>query len=221
MGRQTKLTPNVAQRITTAIEAGAYAREACQAAGIGESTFYLWLERGKAEKARIADAETARDAYKGKSAKRIAQLTAAIDPLPREAPYVDFMEACARATAAAEVQALAVIRAAMGPHTRTRDVTKTEPMPGGKSRTTVERREERVQGDWRAAAWFLERRLPQVYGPRAQVELSGSETGAPVQIVAGDGLDPALAAKAHEFLRAAEEQRRRPALDPGERDPRP
>ncbi len=107
MGRPTKLTTGTSQAIIVAIRAGAYAAEAARAQGVAESTYYSWLERGRAEKARIADAEQARDAHHGKSAKRIAQLTKAIDPAPREAPYVEFLEACARATAEAEVQALA------------------------------------------------------------------------------------------------------------------
>lgn len=46
MPRPTKLTPAVQDRIVKAISAGAYAIVAAKAAGIGETTFYRWLEMG-------------------------------------------------------------------------------------------------------------------------------------------------------------------------------
>ena len=50
-GRPTKLTPAVHQQIVTFIRAGAYDWVAAEAAGIGKSTFYRWLERGAARAA--------------------------------------------------------------------------------------------------------------------------------------------------------------------------
>ena len=44
MARKSKLTPEVTERIVTAIQAGNYAKVAAEMAGIGETTFYRWLE---------------------------------------------------------------------------------------------------------------------------------------------------------------------------------
>ncbi len=47
VGRKTKLTPELQEQIVKYIEAGNFAKDACQAAGIGETTFYKWLKKGK------------------------------------------------------------------------------------------------------------------------------------------------------------------------------
>src|SRR5262249_51932820 len=47
LGRRTKLTPAVQQKILRAIRAGNYASVAAASAGIDDSTFYRWLERGE------------------------------------------------------------------------------------------------------------------------------------------------------------------------------
>jgi hypothetical protein len=47
MARPTKLTTAVRDKILHAIRQGNYAVVAAQYAGIGESTFYLWLQRGE------------------------------------------------------------------------------------------------------------------------------------------------------------------------------
>lgn len=49
MARPTKLTPEVQERIITALRAGNYQDTAAAYAGIDESTFYRWMERGLAE----------------------------------------------------------------------------------------------------------------------------------------------------------------------------
>jgi hypothetical protein len=46
MGRATKLTPEVGERIAKAIRAGNYFEAAARASGISPSTFYRWLELG-------------------------------------------------------------------------------------------------------------------------------------------------------------------------------
>ena len=53
MGRPTKLTPVVHERVVQAIRAGNYAEAAARAAGISPSTYYRWLERGAEEKRGI------------------------------------------------------------------------------------------------------------------------------------------------------------------------
>ena len=49
VGRPTKLTPEVQERIVQVIRAGNYAEVAAQCAGIGEATFYRWLQRAEEE----------------------------------------------------------------------------------------------------------------------------------------------------------------------------
>jgi transposase-like protein len=48
-GRKTKLTPEVQEKIVSAIRAGNYAAIAAEYAGISEGTFYGWLKRGREE----------------------------------------------------------------------------------------------------------------------------------------------------------------------------
>lgn len=50
MGRPTKLTPEVQERILRAIRLGATREVAARAAGVDERTFYRWLQRGEAAK---------------------------------------------------------------------------------------------------------------------------------------------------------------------------
>lgn len=47
MARPTKLTPEVQERIVSAIRAGCFAETAAEYAGISASTFYEWMERGR------------------------------------------------------------------------------------------------------------------------------------------------------------------------------
>jgi hypothetical protein len=46
MGRPTKLTPEVQDKIVAAIRAGNYQETAASYAGISEKTFYEWMNRG-------------------------------------------------------------------------------------------------------------------------------------------------------------------------------
>jgi transposase len=48
-GRHSKLTPEVQEKIISAIRAGNYAQVAAKYAGIAETTYYVWLQRGKEE----------------------------------------------------------------------------------------------------------------------------------------------------------------------------
>jgi|DEB0MinimDraft_4_1074332.scaffolds.fasta_scaffold01490_6 transposase len=47
MGRKSLLTPERQERIVNAIKAGNYSFVAAQLGGIGERTFYSWMERGE------------------------------------------------------------------------------------------------------------------------------------------------------------------------------
>ena len=48
MGRKSKLTPEVQEKIVSAVRAGNYSFVAAEFAGIAERTFYKWMEKGEA-----------------------------------------------------------------------------------------------------------------------------------------------------------------------------
>src|SRR3954462_11524422 len=120
-GRRTKLTPQVRDRLVEALRKGYYLETAAELAGVGRRTVYTWLERGRAALAHSAQSRGS------------------------EAIYADFAEAVATANAAAEADAIDVIR---------RDQ------------------------DWRATAFFLERRFPDRWRRRDSHELTGADGGA-------------------------------------------
>ena len=78
MARPTKLTPEVHATIVAAIGTGVPYRVSAALAGVHESSFHAWINRGKEEKARIE--EGAR-------------------PNPRERPFLEFLEDSTRARA--------------------------------------------------------------------------------------------------------------------------
>ena len=53
MGRESKLTPEVKEKILSALRAGNYANVAAEYAGISETTFYRWLRKGREAKRGI------------------------------------------------------------------------------------------------------------------------------------------------------------------------
>lgn len=52
MARKTKLTKDLQDRIVMAIQAGNYAKIAAEMVGIGETTFYRWMEEGSKPEGR-------------------------------------------------------------------------------------------------------------------------------------------------------------------------
>jgi hypothetical protein len=65
MGRPSKLTPEVQEKIVAALRGGNYRNAACHAVGIAEDTFRVWMIRGEegqkpyaAFRAAVIDAET-------------------------------------------------------------------------------------------------------------------------------------------------------------------
>ena len=89
-GRPTDLTPAVQARIVQAIVGGNDNKVAAAYAGIGESTFYAWLERGRKERARLAASPNAR-------------------PRAKETPFVEFLASIQKAQADAETRNVALI----------------------------------------------------------------------------------------------------------------
>lgn len=91
MGRPTKLTDEIQQKILQALAAGNYQDTAAAYAGISTSTFYNWLERGKTERIRVAAGEK---------------------PKKTEEIFVEFVDAIESARAQAEVRSVALIQKA-------------------------------------------------------------------------------------------------------------
>ncbi len=110
-GRPSEFTAEVEKAILDALAAGASVRSACEAAGVGPTTFYRWLSEGAA------------------------------DGAPEH--FRVLRERTTRARAQARVAYAAVIRRAAN------------------------------EGDWKAAAWFLERSEPEEWALKRRLEHSG------------------------------------------------
>jgi transposase len=120
IGRPTKLTDEIRDTIVAAIRDGNYSETAAAAAGIGKTTFYLWMVKG--------------ETLGGK--------------------YEQFREAVHAAEADAEAQALTVLLKAM-------------------------------PEDWRAAAWYLERKFQDRWGRKDRLDLHAD--GIPAFVVTFGG----------------------------------
>jgi hypothetical protein len=125
-GRQSLLTPTRQETIVNLISAGNYIETACQAVGISPATYHVWQNRGRTERERL---NVQKDA----------------EPDPKEAPYLDFVEAVEKAFAEAEARNLALIQNAA------------------------------LAGTWQAAAWILERTRGKRYVRTEKAEVSGPE----------------------------------------------
>jgi hypothetical protein len=58
-GRPSTLTPEVIKSVSTRVFGGAYVWVACAAEGIGPTTFYRWMQKGKKESEAVEDREEA------------------------------------------------------------------------------------------------------------------------------------------------------------------
>jgi transposase len=114
IGRPSKLTEKTKKRLLAALQNGANQDEAARYAGIGESTFYRWMEKGATKK---------------------------------RGQYREFWEAVKRTESEAAMISLDTIR-------------------------NAEKR-----GDWRAAAWKLERRFPDKWGKVDRQDVTTEHTG--------------------------------------------
>lgn len=177
-GRPSRLNTRIATAIINALRAGNYIKTACEYAGIGNSTYQEWMNRGSVELDRISakgldaeelvvEAETvehiAEDGTATYTSRSLDQLFK-ICPEPFnevEWPYVVLHQQVTRARAQAEVRAMAIIQQA-------------------------------APENWQASAWFLERTAPEKFGRRERINLEGSTDGAPIEIVSVDALEEKL-----------------------------
>jgi transposase len=77
-GRPTKLTPEITEKIATAVRAGNYIETAAGTAGISKDTLYRWLKEGARTKARESDVARFSDAIQKALADAEASGVAAI-----------------------------------------------------------------------------------------------------------------------------------------------
>ena len=90
-GRPHRLTDAVTETVCGALKEGAYAEEAAAMAGIGRSTYYMWLSKGRVARSR-----------------REEDLPVSIT----DQGFLDFLDAVERASIAPEIEALMIIHRA-------------------------------------------------------------------------------------------------------------
>lgn len=187
IGRPSKLTIEVQEKICTAIQLGGYIETAAAFGGVDKDTLYDWLKRGQREidrRRRLGEEverENSFDQNQRQRKHRPEELERRrkreeTDKVTRgaEQAYVAFSDSIKKALADAELGYLSVIhKAAKGGSVVSRITTQND---DGTSTTS----EKFSRSEWTAAAWCLERRSPEKWG-RRQVEVVGSD-GSPLEI---------------------------------------
>jgi hypothetical protein len=158
-GRRFKLTPDVATSVVRDITAGAPRAVAAARAGISESSLESWIARARALRDVPPELPCPVCGADGDLPCRTASGRLAATPHAgrhAQAPggdnerLLEFLASVEKAEADAHARNLLLIQTAA------------------------------QGGTWQAAAWFLERKYPHLYGRRA-VEVSGPERG-PIQV---------------------------------------
>jgi len=180
MAKPSALNAKTQRSIFQALNTGASIRAAAESAGIAESTYHSWTARGRKELARIEAAQQAlADLPRGTAKTKRDAAKRAVLPIETEKPFVEFVEGATRARASVEVQLINHI------------VTAAQ------------------SGDWRAAAWIMERRGDPEWYKTERHELSGPE-GKPIATVneTPNYADPEVRKHAEGLLRARSGRRR-------------
>jgi hypothetical protein len=150
MARPTKFTPDVREKILARLAAGSTIRTTCDSVGVGESTYFEWVEIGNAY-------------INEQPHERMPE-----DEAEKQA-FAEFAEASTRAVADGLIQAAIAFRQGMNPSKSTSDTTETleetrldkEGKPYTYRKTITKRTTTQTPGDWRAAMEYLARRDPE------------------------------------------------------------
>lgn len=153
VGKPSKLNDERRQVLVGLLETGNRLEPACESIGITYRTHRNWYARGEAESERLESKPTAK-------VKKI------------EEPYLHYFHAIKKALAGAEIKNVEVVQeAAIGGKEVKREIVEKFAKTG----ELIERKEISTlqPPDWTAAAWWLERRMPHVYGrqDRLKVEM--------------------------------------------------
>lgn len=179
IGRQSDFTPEITGRILASLTGGTTIKDACAIAGIGETTYFRWMEIGKA----CAEGSSHKQKPKADS-----------EEFGR---YKDFWEQSKRARAAARFKSLQTIHRAGMPHwvhRKTGAVRYEAPPPvtwmhkdtgeiAFEEPLQFALYEKQFSGEawsynepnWTAHAWYLERSDPASWAARNYTKIEGSE----------------------------------------------
>jgi len=146
-GRRSLLTKERQDKIVQGLESGNTYKTSAALAGISESGFWKWMERGEAELARVD--EDGRRSVKEK-----------------ERPYVEFVEAIRKARAQAECFHVSRVQLAASGIPDKTEVSTVEHPDGRVEKVTVITKGQAPS--WQASAWWLERTNPKEFGRKLQ-----------------------------------------------------
>lgn len=156
-GRPTLLDQDVEKKLIEATKIGAPMNAAAAYCGISVRAFEDWMRRGHTEQGRRDDGE---------------------EPDPVEQKYLDLYLRIIEARAHASVASVGLIRKSAVGGQVTETTTRKYRDTNGE--VVTETTEKRTAGDWRAAAWWLERQQRSDFGKETKVtaEVSGEITHA-------------------------------------------
>ena len=171
MARRSKLTPELQRELVDALAAGAYIETACAYVGLGTTTFYRWMQQGEQAEHDLAHMPLLDDipdnVPEDERARLLRERRRAWAAKARaDKPYREFREAVTRASARAEVTALAAVRTAA---LRAEQAVVVRKAGGVEEVITVPDYGTRT----RAAIEFLKRRFPDRWTDRQRVEHAG------------------------------------------------
>lgn len=179
MPRATSLTDEVQRKVVEGISAGLHVVRAAELAGIGETTFYVWMEKGDpsrqadqpqlpnmARRDLVALAKAHGVAHNSKTPKDTLVERLETAGVGSWARYAKFREAVEAAEAELEQRLVAQWQLTM------QAITRTERGPDGRDRQVVVK-----HANFQSAATFLARRFPQRWSPTHVLEISGRDGG--------------------------------------------
>lgn len=155
---------NVRQRLLAAFAAGYSVETACDAAGIGRTTFYNWANRAAAELDRLSALATPENPNP--------------TPRPEQWPYVELLQAISQARAKRLGEMLAIVDKVAHGGSLISETSNHTPEGGYIETRTY------TTPNWRAAVWWIERAFPAQFGRQVQqhhLEVSGPG-GGPIEV---------------------------------------